>query len=224
MPQGEPFWNPYRMIPMRPPPLERQRPLTDEKFQGQSGLVSCALENLTPLFIGGNRDFKENFLTRNGQCVIPGSSLKGLLRALAEIAGGGCMITDVKGRYNKTYAACNKADKLCIACRMFGMMERGSNARVHKGNVSIGDALLNQEHPNFKDFRYSCPVAELGMNPFIAHRTPDGWTANPANSIFTNPNGQIPFPRCRGTSNHAPGLSMPCFPDTILILMFNFPT
>lgn len=171
MPQGEEFWNPYRMIPMRPGPIERQAPLTDEKFQGQSGILSCSLQNLTPLFIGGNRYFKENFLTRDGQCVIPGSSLKGMLRSLAEIVGGGCMITDVKGRFNTAYAACQKADQLCIACRMFGMMERGSNARVHKGNVSVGDALPVQEEPRFIKFQVLMSGCGTRHEPF--YRTPN---------------------------------------------------
>jgi len=147
MPQNETFWNPYRMIPIREE-IERKPPSTDEKFKGKSGLISCSLTNLTPLFIGGNRDFKENFLTRNGKCVIPGSSLKGMLRSLAEIVGGGCfVVADPKVRHDPRYKACDKANSLCIACRMFGMMEL---ARVHRGNVSIGDALVREENPEIK--------------------------------------------------------------------------
>ncbi|MCP4351108.1 MAG: hypothetical protein GY795_37055 [Desulfobacterales bacterium] len=170
MPQGEDFWNPYRMIPVRKN-IDRKPPFTDEKFRGKSGIISCSLENLTPLFIGGNHDFKENFLKRNGKCVIPGSSLKGMLRSLAEIVGGGCMVTDSKGSYNKTYAACNKVHSLCIACRIFGMMERGRNARVHKGNVSIGDALLEQAKPETVRFQVLLSSCGTRHEPF--YRTQD---------------------------------------------------
>lgn len=148
MPRGEKFWNPYRLIPIRDK-IEKKPPFTDEKFKGTSGLISCTLENLTMLFVGKNRDNSQLFLTRNKIPVIPGSSLKGMLRSLTEITGGGCHITDSKGTYSGDYKACEKADKLCIACRMFGMMERGNNAKVHKGNVSIGDAILREEKPSY---------------------------------------------------------------------------
>ncbi len=163
MPQGEDFWNPYRMIPVRKN-IDRKPPFTDEKFKGKSGIISCSLENLTPLFIGGN---KENFLKRNGKCVIPGSSLKGMFRSMAEIVGGGCMVTNPKG----DYAACNKAHSLCIACRIFGMMERGRNARVHKGNVSIGDALPGEDKP--ETIRFQVLLSSCGTRHEPFYRSQD---------------------------------------------------
>ena len=170
MPQNEEFWNPYRMIPVKDV-TDRRPPLTDEKFKGRSGMISCSLSNLTPLFIGGSRFFRENFLTRNGKLVIPGSSLKGMLRSLAEIVGGGCAVTDSRGMYNKTYKACDRAHQLCIACRMFGMMERGRNARVHRGNISIGDALLRgDDKPEMKTFQVLLANCGTRHEPF--YRTP----------------------------------------------------
>jgi len=136
MPQGEQFWNPYRMIPVRDA-VNRRPPCTGEKFKGKSGVAYCSLENLTPLFVGGNRNNKELFLTREGRPVIPGSSLKGMLRSLAEIVGGGCHITDAKGKHSTMHKACDNGRSLCVTCRMFGMMERGGHARVHTGNIGI---------------------------------------------------------------------------------------
>jgi CRISPR/Cas system CSM-associated protein Csm3 (group 7 of RAMP superfamily) len=146
MPQDESFWNPYRMIPAKQE-IRRKPPLTDERFVAKSGVIYCSLENLTPLFVGKNRNNSEQFLTRTGKYVIPGSSLKGMLRSLAEIVGGGCFVTDPKGQYAAEYAACSKACSLCKACRTFGMMERGKGAKVHKGNVSVSDAILREGEP-----------------------------------------------------------------------------
>ncbi|OQX24701.1 MAG: hypothetical protein BWK80_19375 [Desulfobacteraceae bacterium IS3] len=165
MPQDETFWNPYRMIPIREE-IRKKPPLTDEKFKGKSGVISCSLENLTPLFIGGNREFKENFMTQNGKYVIPGSSLKGMLRSLAEIVGGGCFITNPNGLYPAKYKACQKADDLCIACRMFGMMERGQNAKVHRGKISIGDAILRKDRPETKRFEILLSSCGTRHEPF----------------------------------------------------------
>lgn len=170
MPQDEEFWNPYRMIPVREQ-IVRKSPLTDEKFKGKSGVISCSLENLTPLFVGKSRYNSQQFLTRNGKCVIPGSSLKGMLRSLAETVGGGCFVTDPKGQYGKEYKACSKVQTLCIACRMFGMMERGKGAKVHKGNVSISDALLQEEKPETKLFEILLANCGTRHEPF--YRTPD---------------------------------------------------
>ena len=177
MPQGENFWNPYRMIPVKAH-IEKKPPLTDEKFKGKSGMISCSLENLTPLFIGGNRNFRQNFMTRNGRCVIPGASLKGMLRSLAEIVGGGCMITDTRGqllKYKeddkgveeyKKYLPCSRHNDLCITCRMFGMMERRRGARVHKGSVGIGDALLREDKPVTRSFQVLLTNCGTRHEPF----------------------------------------------------------
>jgi len=169
MPKDEIFWNPYRLIPVRTE-IERKSPLTDEKFAGQSGFIHCTIENLTPLFIGGNRYNKQLFLTRNDRSVIPGTSLKGMLRSLAEVVGGGCNITDAKGNYSSENMPCKHANRLCIACRMFGMMERGSGAKVHKGNISVGDALVREERPAIQPLEVLLSSCGTRHEPF--YRTP----------------------------------------------------
>lgn len=154
MPQGETFWNPYRMVPVREE-IKRRKPATHERFTGRSGVLSCSLENLTLLFVGGDQDYKEQFLKRDGRCVIPGSSLKGAIRSLAEAAGGGCYVIPPKGVNlpKNGHNPCDKAHALCITCRMFGMMERSKNARVHMGQVSFGDALMKEgEAPRTDSF------------------------------------------------------------------------
>ncbi len=83
------------------------------------------------------------FQSRNGKPVIPGTSLKGMLRSLAEIVGGGCFVTH-------KYEKCQDASSLCIACRMFGMT---GNTGVHMGSVSIGDALLRGNMPKIKQYK-----------------------------------------------------------------------
>ena len=173
MPQGEAFWNPYRMIPVRNT-ISKKAPLTDEKFKGKSGILSCSLENLTPLFIGKNRYNSQKFLTRDGNYVIPGSSIKGMLRSIAELVGGGCLVTDPKGRYSLQNKACDDSRKLCIACRMFGMMERDRGARVHKGNISIGDALLQEERP--ETILFEVLLANCGVRHEPFYRTPQAGT------------------------------------------------
>jgi len=174
MPENETFWNPYRLIPVRPE-IKQKKPVTDERFTGKSGFIHCSLENLTPLFIGGNRSFKQKFLTRQGKNIIPGSSLKGMLRSLAEIVGGGCFIINRdknnEPRYDRKYNACNRANSLCITCRMFGMMERGQNAQVHRGKISFSDAVMENEKAETKSFDVYLSNNGTRHEPF--YRSPD---------------------------------------------------
>lgn len=155
MPIGKTFWNPYRMIPVREE-VEKRSPLTDEKFQGRNGTITCTLKNLTPLFIAeSNEGNPKVFLKKNMKHIIPGSSLKGMLRSLAEVVGGGCFVTDNKGsNCHERFKSCDRVTSLCIACRMFGMMEQQSNAKVHKGNISIGDAVIQEDNKDIKEEKY----------------------------------------------------------------------
>ncbi len=134
MPTNEDFWNPYRFVPTRET-VHRRPPITDERFRGLSGSVTCTLTNLTLLLVAGGERGQQQFLQRDNRPFLPGSSLKGMLRSLAEIIGGGCFVTS---RDNH----CTDPASLCVACRMFGMLHSGS---VHKGQVSPGDGLFQDE-------------------------------------------------------------------------------
>ncbi len=148
--------NPYDFVPtdFGANPV-RRAPLTHEKFQGKAGRIECRLTAETPIFIPESRERQEefqdapqNFITRNGVPIIPGSSLKGLLRNLVETVGNGCYLLfdeayerrrfDYSGKLPQPFHKCTNAQLLCIACRMFGMLERRA---VFQGNVSVSDAL-----------------------------------------------------------------------------------
>ncbi|MFZ5570177.1 MAG: RAMP superfamily CRISPR-associated protein [Thermodesulfobacteriota bacterium] len=171
MPQNEKYWNPFRLIPVKEK-VERSTPWTDERFRGHSGRITCTIENLTPLFIGAQSSgtYHPSQLRENKR-VIPGSSLKGMLRSLAEIVGGGCFVVSNDKDTEKIPKSpvpfgmerCRQINQLCIACRMFGAMESGHNARVHKGKVSIGDALIRETNMRIK------PMQVLLSNNGVRH-------------------------------------------------------
>lgn len=138
MPQGEAWWNPYRMVPVRPQAPTRTPPQTHERFSGLSGRLSCRLENLTPLLVG--RDGQpRRFIERDRRPVIPGTSLKGAIRSLAEIVGNGCAVL---GKVDEAHAPCSPDQGLCITCRLFGALRGG---KVHAGQVSFGDGRLDPD-------------------------------------------------------------------------------
>jgi len=137
MPQGKNYWNPYRMVPIKDETPERHLPITHEQYKGLSGEVEATLTTLTPLLIGVQEaSLKSQVTSRHTFLpILPGSSLKGMIRSLAEIVGNGC---DVMDKHTK----CTNPDKLCICCRMFGMQH---NDQSFLGKVCFGGGLWQGE-------------------------------------------------------------------------------
>jgi hypothetical protein len=91
------FINPYNFV--RPgKPSERKPYVSHKKFTGLSGVIVCKLRTLTPMFTpdpkttspgdDGKRNMK--FFKANGELAIPGSSLKGMIRSVAEAVSNSC--------------------------------------------------------------------------------------------------------------------------------------
>jgi CRISPR-associated protein (TIGR03986 family) len=53
------------------------------------------------------------------------------------------------------FASCQDNTKLCIACRLFGMMQRGRDAKVFLGKVNIGDASAYEDTLDFYEPLYT---------------------------------------------------------------------
>lgn len=176
MPVGEPYWIPYRFIPARAK-VTRHAPNTDERFQGLSGKIEASLTNLTLLFIGGGSLGPSAFLERNHLPVIPGSSLKGMLRSLAEIVGGGCFVTDP--------SSCHNHRDLCITCRMFGML---SDKNVHKGQINISDGILQTEKPKRKEISILQGKPKKEHSAFYRHPVNGEVAKNIVKMYFHQPN------------------------------------
>jgi hypothetical protein len=176
MPKGESWWNPYRFVPVRGQ-VERRAPNTDEKFQGQTGSLECSLNNISLLFIGGGSQGQDRFISRQNRPFIPGSSLKGMLRSLAEIVGGGCFVAP-------SDHSCTDARNLCVACRMFGMLHRGD---VHKGQVSISDGELQDERPQWRQVSILQGQPKKEHRSFYKHPLTGEWAQNMMKMYFHQP-------------------------------------
>ncbi len=125
-----------------------------DHFVGLSGSITCRLTAETHLFVPGyragaaGRSLQHESLRfcRDGQVpIIPGTSLKGVLRNVAEAVSGSCFIYDnlsyerntVQYDLKGNFTHCNDTRALCPACRMFGLLNGRS---VFSGLVTIGDA------------------------------------------------------------------------------------
>nr|WP_302141132.1 RAMP superfamily CRISPR-associated protein [uncultured Schaedlerella sp.] len=144
---------PYEFVPLL-------RECRKEKYYGHhvmeedtyAGKLKLKLTTLSPLHIGGNnRDYDTNGnviikqMCRNGKAVIPGSSVKGAVRSIAEAVSYSCAVklpTPKLARAlpEENAASCSGIDgKLCITCTMFGMV---NGSRAYKGKVSFNEFEL----------------------------------------------------------------------------------
>jgi len=149
--------NPYDFVRLDPNlesgPLRRPAP-RHNLFTGLSGRIEGTITTLTPLFIPGGpvgegeaRQFRRS---RYKKPIIPGSSLKGLLRSLVETIGPGCwwlVAAEHLDKVPEPYRQCRDLGHLCPACRMFGMMQTGKNPNVLEGHVRFNDGVCDDPKP-----------------------------------------------------------------------------
>jgi CRISPR/Cas system CSM-associated protein Csm3 (group 7 of RAMP superfamily) len=132
--------NPYNFV-RSDKPMPPDQPNGHDRLQGFSGVITCHLQVVTPIFTpalalrteGALADL--SFFRINGRPALPGSSLKGMLRSLAESICNGCGPFDSRER--PVHPPCSSAENLCPTCRLFGYLK---GDQVHAGHVGISDA------------------------------------------------------------------------------------
>ena len=205
--------NPYDFVRIdwrRPP--ERRRPAWHHRLTSAtsqplySGQLEVDVYAETPLFIADPRavpfDLRkpaESIRNRQGEYIIPGSSLKGLLRNVIETLGNGCLtLFDWRYERNKinyfdkvpaAFQHCNSNIDLCIACRMFGMLSERARG-VFLGKINIGDACvyadklrkydrpiytkaLMEPKPHHASFYLNETAQQIAGRKFYFHHSPD---------------------------------------------------
>ncbi|HEY1350600.1 MAG TPA: RAMP superfamily CRISPR-associated protein [Ktedonobacteraceae bacterium] len=204
--------NPYDFVRIdwsRPP--ERHQPIWHHQLVKQgtklySGSLQVEIYVETPLFVSDPRsaepDSREAALSIQnaaGEYIIPGSSLKGMLRSVVETLGNSCL-TLFDGEYRgeserlsytrhvpDSFQHCTDNASLCLACRTFGMLKGG---RVFLGKINIGDAHTHPDNAYLYDPLYTAVLVEpkprheafyldqertyIAGRKFYFHHSPDG--------------------------------------------------
>jgi CRISPR-associated protein Csm3 len=130
-----------------------------ERFSRDSftGKLACRLKALTPIHVGSgiyeldNDEPVRGLITADGKVIVPGTSLKGAIRSIAEAISDSCVrISRVEIRENltKDVRPCDeikstarekgREPKLCVCCSIFG-------ALGYQGRVSFTDVHLITE-------------------------------------------------------------------------------
>jgi len=158
---------PFVLVPIPSEGPKRQPPVTHERFfdlTGHLGLTFTVVSEY--LFVGsGAYDFDPNargdrpdvwytFYRRNDQMCVPGTSIKGAVRAIVEAISNSCVSQTRRKRSSEeqvrssSHRPCQFKDitsSLCPACRLFGTT--GYRGRVHfsdflpRGEVTKGEIV-----------------------------------------------------------------------------------
>lgn len=202
--------NPYDFVRIdwdKPP--ERHKPNWHHRLFNQEGapLYSGQLELTiyleTPCFIADPNTRSDDpkrpgtfYRNAHGRYTIPGSSLKGLLRSLAETLGNGCL-TLFDGEYEShrvhyrdklpaSFQHCTNINELCITCRTFGAWNRNT---IFLGKINISDAQADPDkvyeykpiytkplmtpHPHHDSFYLDQERQHIAGRKFFFHHSPD---------------------------------------------------
>ena len=146
MPQGENFWNPYRWVTVSSQSVRHDVPNYQHTLSGISGRIWCELEALTPLMIGDGRgEFVRH--AGNHKPYIPSTSLKGVVRSLAEVVGNATVPfpgpqVDDPHQLEKARRDVNDLVHFDIVSRTFGYLKGGD---VVAGLIHFSDADISTE-------------------------------------------------------------------------------
>ena len=127
--------NPYDFVSYDPTRrLERKAPAGHHRYAERTltGRIQGKITALTPLLIPDPAAMTSKQFIRNRmrQALIPGSTMKGLFRNLAETVAPGCWRL-FDGNYESVayrdklpveYRGCENSVHLCPVCRLFGML------------------------------------------------------------------------------------------------------
>ncbi len=140
---------PFFWVPATEPP-RKERPPDHDRFAGDSGRLDLRLQVVSDYLyvgggqfelktIGGRQQAYYAFARRDGQLVIPGSSLKGAVRSVLEAISNSCVSQRHRDdRVRPSHRPCDSDGPVCPACRLFGSTRR--RGRVHFSDaVPIGD-------------------------------------------------------------------------------------
>jgi len=204
--------------PVRPNPYDfiwnavepKREPFTPhDRFAGRTGFLECKLKAETALFIPHPGSSEHTSPTTPATYIhnaanvpiVPGSTLKGLLRSLVETLGPGCWsLYNADGIYVEKlplkrgekpgekrreihtpfdlpspFHRCSSIERLCPACRMFGMIEPKGQGAAHTdttdaeaqrallGKVGVDDAECQPKkaecQPKKQDRMYTVVLA-----------------------------------------------------------------
>jgi hypothetical protein len=173
MPRNAEFWNPYRWVPVGKDRVAHAAPEYHHRWSGLAGRIDCRLTALTPFLIN---DGSHRFVrTRHTQKpYIPATSLKGLIRSLAELLGNAAQPfgqAQIDPDHTLERASTEVQGEVCldVAARLFGHLHGG---QVFAGLVRFSDGAWAEGRPvpQAQAFKIAGGTPDPGHAPFYPDR------------------------------------------------------
>jgi CRISPR-associated protein Csm3 len=148
---------PYTMIDLPADvQIDRRRPAGHETIRQNalSGRIELTLEALSPVHVGSGllqltedtrRPLMREMVRVEGVPVIPGSSFKGCVRAIAEAMSASCVRVTRTRDVPRGLEGCRNKEQLCIGCQMFG-------AQDYQAPLRFGDLRLRDDPAQCVEF------------------------------------------------------------------------
>jgi CRISPR/Cas system CSM-associated protein Csm3 (group 7 of RAMP superfamily) len=123
----------------------RGKPVGHDRWRGDyTGTLDCALTLLTPLHVGSglfrlaNGQVVKEAIRQGEQLIIPGSSLKGVFRSIAEAISRSCVSKTRQYLPSAALKECTDPENLCVCCRLFGGLG-------YLGRVRFTDTVISAD-------------------------------------------------------------------------------
>lgn len=149
-PRGAPAPKPYDFVelPLEQRP-ERKRPIGHDLLHDKllTGRIALEIEALSPVHVASGlmmltgqarRPLIRELVRVGGVPVLPGASLKGCVRAVAEAISRSCIRATRARELPQGAEGCRNKENLCVACRIFG-------AQDFQGLARFGDMTMQGE-------------------------------------------------------------------------------
>lgn len=150
--QDERAPKPYTLIEWPEGPVTRDRPAGHRSLDPsrRTGRLELTIEALTPVHVASgvikltedpHRLLARDIVRVGGQPVLPGSSVKGCIRSIAEAISHSCVRLR-RDDLRDDLAPCTRKNELCIACQIFGSFGYLAPLRFGDFKQTSGDVAL----------------------------------------------------------------------------------
>lgn len=176
----QPAPKPFGFVPL-PRRVHRKSPTGHQRYHTGhfTGQIHATIQALSPIHIGSGvidlgRDVEliKTAVRTKDNVVIPGSSLKGAIRSVAEAISESCVCKvsrRIRRDVPRDFAECRRKERLCVACRMFGAMGFQANIAIQDAPKTDGQIVTMSVPELFAPGRYQRRMQGIPGRKFYMH-------------------------------------------------------
>ena len=170
---------PFAFVPL-PKRIDKKHPTGHDRYHEThiTGQIYGVIEALSPIHIGSgvidlgqDVELIKTAVRTSGKIVIPGSSLKGVIRSVVEAISESCVCkvsSPIRRSVPRDFMECRQKERLCVACRMFGAMGFQSNIVIQDA-PHIDGQIVTKLVPELYRPRHQRGAQDIPGRKFYMH-------------------------------------------------------